>query len=150
MNATYKEKGESLGFPPFIILIPSFWREGMVNGFPAFLNQLASWVFEKRPVSFLLNEAFKEETCLSLFKESHLLLGFLHKLFMFNQRGGNSCGCSSQGHPDAHNPSSSAFAREPFRWVPLRLTGGKASRRPPPIPPQPMGGAKPLENPPKR
>ena len=67
----------------------------MVNGFPAFLNQLASWVFEKRPVSFLLNEAFKEETCLSLFKESHLLLGFLHKLFMFNQRGGNSCGCSS-------------------------------------------------------
>ena len=53
-------------------------------------------------------------------------------------------------HPDAHNPSSSAFPREPFRWVPLRLTGGKASRRPPPIPPQPIGGAKPLENPPKR
>ena len=53
----------------------------MVNGFPAFLNQLASWVFEKRPVSFLLNEAFKEGTCLSLFKENHLLLGFLHKTF---------------------------------------------------------------------
>ena len=52
--------------------------------------------------------------------------------------------------PPLCNPSSSAFPREPFRWVPLRLTGGKASRRPPPIPPQPIGGAKPLENPHKR
>ena len=43
-----------------------------------------------------------------------------------------------------------AQSREPFRWVPLRLSGGKASRRPSPIPPQPIQGAKPLENPPKR
>ena len=50
-------------------------------------------------------------------------------------------------HPDAHNPSSSAFPREPAHRVPLRLPGGKASRRPLPIPPQPIQGAKPLENP---
>ena len=36
----------------------------------------------KQPASsFLLNEAFKEGTYLSLFKENHLLLGFLHKTF---------------------------------------------------------------------
>ena len=87
----------------------------------------------------------KKEPVSLFLKKTICFLGFFIKLYMFI-KGERTVAAV----PPLCNPSSSAFPREPFRWVPLRLTGGKASRRPPPIPPQPIQGAKPLENPPKR
>lgn len=51
-------------------------------------------------------------------------------------------------HPDAHNPSSSAFFKGTRSQGSLTASGRLKLRRPPPIPPQPIQGAKPLENPP--
>jgi hypothetical protein len=59
----------------FHFLIALFWFLGS--------NLLLSF-YLKRPVSFLLNEAFKEGACLSLFlKKTICFLDFLIKLYMF-------------------------------------------------------------------
>ncbi|MEE0102589.1 MAG: hypothetical protein U0I48_12730, partial [Acutalibacteraceae bacterium] len=80
----------------------------------------------------------------SLFKENHLLLGFFHKtLYVLIKR-------EKQSAVFPFCKPFSSVQGTPFDWFPYGLRATKASRRPPPIPPQPIQGAKPLENPPKR